>query len=458
MASATGTNKMKEIATCSICLNLMTHPVSITCGHSYCQFCLKLYLEQMPPNQGQKMFSYPLCQKPFDEGSLCSNRQLGNLIQVIQEMEETENELVCEAHGQQLQLFCEDDGQLICWRCERAPQHKGHITELVEDVCQGEKLKQAARKLNQLQEECRNQKVFITTQITEWKDKIEIQRQKMKSEFKNLHTFLHEEEKSYLGRLKKEEEQMLTRLRESEANLEQKSEELKSHTLELEEKCQRSAHKLLQDVKDTLSRTCAVKLEAPEVFSLEIQTSCEVVELYRNMKKKLMLLQEVSSKKKKKKKTISLTDFLNDSGDTDRGRTHDLKSVSWADETDDLEEGVSARWHSGDEYGYGAPRTDLSVLPTAPCASQGPNVDWSHLPKSPPYTAFLGSLPSDLTEDSLKDFFRGLNIREVYLPRDPCNPKRLKGFGYVEFENLDSLFAALNLSKQCLGKRIIQFV
>uniref|UniRef100_A0A8C2US49 E3 ubiquitin-protein ligase TRIM38 n=1 Tax=Chinchilla lanigera TaxID=34839 RepID=A0A8C2US49_CHILA len=286
MASTTGTNKMKEIATCSICLNLMMHPVSITCGHSYCQFCLKLYFEQMPQNQGEKMFFCPLCREPFHKDSLRSNRQLENLIEVIQEMEEKEDELLCEAHGQQLQLFCEDDGQLICWRCERAPQHQGHNTVLVEDVCQDykEKLEQAARNLNQLQEECRNQKELITTQITEWKDKIEIQRQKMESEFKNFHTLLHEEEKSYLWRLKKEEEQLLMRLKEREANLEQKSEELKSCRLELEAKRQSSAQKLLQDVKGTLSRTCAVKLEAPEVFSLEVQTACDVAELYLDVK------------------------------------------------------------------------------------------------------------------------------------------------------------------------------
>uniref|UniRef100_A0A8C2UTY9 E3 ubiquitin-protein ligase TRIM38 n=1 Tax=Chinchilla lanigera TaxID=34839 RepID=A0A8C2UTY9_CHILA len=286
MASTTGTNKMKEIATCSICLNLMMHPVSITCGHSYCQFCLKLYFEQMPQNQGEKMFFCPLCREPFHKDSLRSNRQLENLIEVIQEMEEKEDELLCEAHGQQLQLFCEDDGQLICWRCERAPQHQGHNTVLVEDVCQDykEKLKNALTKLSQFEEEYMNQKAFMEMQITKWKAEIETRRQNIKSDFNSLHEFLRTEEKSYLWRLEKEEDQMLMRMRESEANLQQKCDELKSHILVLEEKCQSSAQKVLQDVKETLSRTCAVKLEAPEVFSLEVQTACDVAELYLDVK------------------------------------------------------------------------------------------------------------------------------------------------------------------------------
>ncbi|EHA98898.1 Eukaryotic translation initiation factor 4B [Heterocephalus glaber] len=72
------------------------------------------------------------------------------------------------------------------------------------------------------------------------------------------------------------------------------------------------------------------------------------------------------------------------------------------------------------------------------------------LPKSPPYTAFLGNLPYAVTEDSIKEFFRGLNISAVHLPREPSNPERLKGFGYAEFENLDSLLSALSLNEESL--------
>ncbi|KAL0588998.1 Eukaryotic translation initiation factor 4B [Plecturocebus cupreus] len=54
------------------------------------------------------------------------------------------------------------------------------------------------------------------------------------------------------------------------------------------------------------------------------------------------------------------------------------------------------------------------MFPTAPQAAGEPNIDRSQLPKSPPYTAFLGNLLYDLTED----------------------------FDYAEFEDLDSLDVA----------------
>uniref|UniRef100_A0A286XA05 Eukaryotic translation initiation factor 4B n=1 Tax=Cavia porcellus TaxID=10141 RepID=A0A286XA05_CAVPO len=147
-----------------------------------------------------------------------------------------------------------------------------------------------------------------------------------------------------------------------------------------------------------------------------------------------------SAKKNKKGKTISLTDFLAEDGGTSGRTTYVPKPVSWADETDDLEGDVSTTWHSNDDDVYRAPPIDRSILPTAPWAAWEPNINWRHLPKSPPYT----------------EFFRGLNISAVHLPREPSNPDRLKGFGYAEFEDLDSLLSTLSLNEESLGNRRIR--
>uniref|UniRef100_A0A8C5S2H0 Eukaryotic translation initiation factor 4B n=1 Tax=Laticauda laticaudata TaxID=8630 RepID=A0A8C5S2H0_LATLA len=172
-----------------------------------------------------------------------------------------------------------------------------------------------------------------------------------------------------------------------------------------------------------------------------------------------------AKKKNKKGKTLTLTDFLAEDGgggggggSGGGGTTYIPKPVSWADETDDLEGDVSTTWHSNDDDVYRAPPIDRSILPTAPRAAREPNIDRSRLPKSPPYTAFLGNLPYDVTEESIKDFFRGLNLQisAVRLPRELNNPERLKGFGYAEFEDLDSLLRALSFSEECLGNRRIR--
>ncbi|XP_075389337.1 E3 ubiquitin-protein ligase TRIM38 [Tenrec ecaudatus] len=286
MASPIPTKKLKDEATCAICLSLMTNPVSISCGHSYCQKCIMDFLQN--PNfivAGKEKFC-PQCRAPFEEQSLRPNKQLGNLIQAIKEMS---HEIVCEEHGEQLQLFCEDEGQLICWRCERAPQHKGHTTSLVEDVCYGykKKLLEAVTYLSKLNNECVNMKVLTTEQISEWKGKIDVQRKRIKSDFKSLHSFLREEEKLYLWRLKKEEEQTIRRLKYNNEILEEKQSELQCAILELELKCQSSPQILLKDVKNTLNRSWAVKLERPEAVSLDLSTTCNIPELYFDVKRKL---------------------------------------------------------------------------------------------------------------------------------------------------------------------------
>ncbi|XP_034155336.2 eukaryotic translation initiation factor 4Bb isoform X2 [Pangasianodon hypophthalmus] len=163
-----------------------------------------------------------------------------------------------------------------------------------------------------------------------------------------------------------------------------------------------------------------------------------------------------AKKNKKKGKTLTLTDFLaEDSGGSGPPAYPAAKATSWADETEDLDGEVSTSWHTPEDS-YRAPPIDRSILPTAPRAAREPNVDRSRLPRSPPYTAFLGNLPYDVTEESIKQFFRGLAISAVRLPREPSNPERLKGFGYAEFDDVDSLLRALTLNEENLGNRRIR--
>ncbi|XP_054553914.1 E3 ubiquitin-protein ligase TRIM38-like [Talpa occidentalis] len=286
MASATATQKMREEATCSICLELMMEPVSINCGHSFCRQCIESILENPRVTSSPRESQCPLCRAPFQRESLRSIKQLENLIQTVREID---SERQCDEHGEKLRLFCEDDGQLICWLCERSPQHRGHSTALVDDAgpeYKG-KLQKVVKFLRFLEARCQGAKLTITAQISKWEEKMELQRQKIQSDFKNLYKFLREEEKAFLWRLEKEKEQTLRSLQDDKASLEKQSLEIKNRILELEKKCQLSAQDLLQDVKNTLNRSSGVTLDLPEAISMEPNTVCNVSELYLNVKKML---------------------------------------------------------------------------------------------------------------------------------------------------------------------------
>uniref|UniRef100_A0A8C2LFE3 Tripartite motif-containing 38 n=1 Tax=Cricetulus griseus TaxID=10029 RepID=A0A8C2LFE3_CRIGR len=251
--------KMIEISSCSI--------LSINCGHSYWKSCIQSYYNKVSPKTELKiMLGCPLCRSPFSLENLRPHKELENIIDVIKEMEGKDDEMLCEDHDEKLDLLCEDEGQLLCWSCNWEAWHKGHSVALVEDMYQGykEKHENTVTKLSELRKDDKFQIHLMTTEINTWKLR-DARRTWIQSSFKNIQNFLHEEEKSYLWRLENEEEQVLRRLKGYE---------------ELEAKCQGSPRKILQGVKNTLSRCEAMNLETLKVDFLKVNMTCNVSELY----------------------------------------------------------------------------------------------------------------------------------------------------------------------------------
>jgi len=81
-----------------------------------------------------------------------------------------------------------------------------------------------------------------------------------------------------------------------------------------------------------------------------------------------------------------------------------------------------------------------------------PNVP---LPTQPPYTAHIGNLAFELTEKEIEDYFEGCKVISVRIMKDRMD-NRPKGFGYVEFEDLESLKRALALADGQLAGRTIR--
>lgn len=77
------------------------------------------------------------------------------------------------------------------------------------------------------------------------------------------------------------------------------------------------------------------------------------------------------------------------------------------------------------------------------------------IPDKPPYTAHLGNLSYDATIESVTDFFEGCDVASVRIIEDR-EMQRPKGFGYVEFTNVDGLKKALDLDGQSFQGRLIK--
>ena len=74
-------------------------------------------------------------------------------------------------------------------------------------------------------------------------------------------------------------------------------------------------------------------------------------------------------------------------------------------------------------------------------------MDEERVPKNPPYTAYVGNLPYEVSEEDIKKFFSKLTVKYVRLPKD-ADSSRMKGFGYAEFATRDELIDALSMNNE----------
>uniref|UniRef100_A0A4W3H818 RING-type domain-containing protein n=1 Tax=Callorhinchus milii TaxID=7868 RepID=A0A4W3H818_CALMI len=70
MASQLHTHGLTEKLTCPVCLDLFTDPVILECSHSFCRSCITRCWEKQGVN------TCPVCQEPFPERNLRTNRNL----------------------------------------------------------------------------------------------------------------------------------------------------------------------------------------------------------------------------------------------------------------------------------------------------------------------------------------------------------------------------------------------
>ncbi|XP_037770869.1 E3 ubiquitin-protein ligase TRIM39-like [Chelonia mydas] len=189
-----------------------------------------------------------------------------------------QKDYLCERHEEPLKLFCEDDGETICWVCEKSRDHKSHTVVPIEEAAQEYKVKLQGA-LGPLRKELQEALALRSKEkkkTTEWQGKVKNKREMISGEFNKLHTLLREEEQLLLQSLEQEERETLQRLQENVTKLSRQSSSLQQLITEIEEKCQQPVAELLKDVKSTLSRSENVKLQEPEAVSTDLKNVYEI--------------------------------------------------------------------------------------------------------------------------------------------------------------------------------------
>ncbi|KAJ3072574.1 hypothetical protein HDU98_003348 [Podochytrium sp. JEL0797] len=118
---------------------------------------------------------------------------------------------------------------------------------------------------------------------------------------------------------------------------------------------------------------------------------------------------------------------------------------AWADDVGDLPSGPAYS-----SSGYEAP------LPTGPASSRaptGPRTDIVY-PNQPPYQAYIGNLSYEVSDRDIENLFSQLQVKSIRLIRD--TEDNIKGFGYCEFEDVESLKGAVALHGESVRGRAIK--
>ncbi|XP_029461565.1 E3 ubiquitin-protein ligase TRIM39-like isoform X2 [Rhinatrema bivittatum] len=140
MAAVSPAKRLRDEASCSVCLDYFTDPVTLDCGHNFCHSCITLSWKGLDTN-----FPCPQCRKSSQQRSFRPNRQLARLIEIAKKLCQNPAQLkeknLCEGHEEKLKLFCVEDQKPICVVCNKSQDHRSHTVIPREEAVQEYKKK-----------------------------------------------------------------------------------------------------------------------------------------------------------------------------------------------------------------------------------------------------------------------------------------------------------------------------
>ncbi|XP_049626796.1 tripartite motif-containing protein 60-like [Suncus etruscus] len=273
MAFAASLAELQAEASCSLCLDYLRDPVTLDCGHNFCESCIHDRWKDI-----QDVFPCPICLYYCSDGDIKRNIQLSYITDIIKQLRVGKNkrkwqetELLCEKHDEVLDLFCEEDLELLCPQCRDSPDHQDHHLIPTERAAENQRKKfkrlmeHLKKQINDAKKECKYQ----LTKYMEEKWKIENCKGELVPEFKQFNLLLKGGENLMNDIILIEMKIVKDQLTRNRIHLSNHIETLKNLLSEVTEKCLQDNQNLLTSIKSTHSR--CESLSSPELLSYKFK-------------------------------------------------------------------------------------------------------------------------------------------------------------------------------------------
>ncbi|XP_026023029.1 tripartite motif-containing protein 35-like [Astatotilapia calliptera] len=214
-ASFTGKMSLRseEDFLCPVCQEVFTDPVVLSCSHSFCKDCLQKWWS------GKKTCDCPCCKRRSSKSDPPRNLALKNLCEAFlaERGERGErgrrvsegSESLCSLHSEKFKIFCLDHQQPICVICRDSKMHSNHRFRPIDEAAQDlkEELQKSLKPLKEKLQVFEDVKGSYDQIVKHIKVQAQSTEGEIKEQFKNLHQFLHDEEKVRIANLKEDEVQ-----------------------------------------------------------------------------------------------------------------------------------------------------------------------------------------------------------------------------------------------------------
>ncbi|KAJ0028959.1 hypothetical protein NQD34_003956 [Periophthalmus magnuspinnatus] len=119
---------------CPQCSGVYSYPVLLKCGHNICRVCLQTFWELKGSRE------CPVCGALSVLGRPPINLQLKIAAEEYRTQKAVKCPDVCALHNQKLQVFCENDEEVICLVCRTSKSHKIHQCCPMEEAAEEKKV------------------------------------------------------------------------------------------------------------------------------------------------------------------------------------------------------------------------------------------------------------------------------------------------------------------------------